>query len=181
MFGLQLHLEQLSAPSQTPGWLTQWLGGFDRLIFLYRRDKLAQAVSLERSIQSSVWHREAHEQGERLPETWDFNLGSVSRHLSSFVQQEAMIRTGLERFPNPWIELTYEELDRSFETAWGRIAAFLEIGAVPAADVYPSLARMRDAESDTMIERFLAGIRDSDLARDPAFRSIAAASRRWAG
>jgi hypothetical protein len=43
---------------------------------------------------------------------------------------------------------------------------------MPSGQVYPSLVRMRDAVSDTMIERFLAALRDSDLARDETFGTV---------
>ena len=72
------------------------------------------------------------------------------------------------------MELTYEQLYTEFDTAWRRVSEFLDIPAMPADAIYPRLARMRDEASEEMMVRFLAALRDSDLARDPAFATVAA-------
>ncbi len=175
VFGLQLHVEQLSKPLQSIQQVGNWLQRFHRIVMLYRRDKLAQAISLERSIQSAVWHQEPHETGERNPDRWTVDPWLIARHVANLGQQEQLIRGALASFNGPVLVLTYEELDTSFDTAWRRVSAFLDIPAMPADAVYPKLARMRDAASEEMAARFLAALRDSDLAQDPAFASLAAA------
>ncbi len=177
VFGLQIHVEQLSKPLQSLEQVSRWLRRFHRIVMLYRRDKLAQAVSLERSIQSSVWFQEAHETGERNPTQWTIDPWVIARHVANLGQQEQLIRTALESFTGPVIELTYEELDTEFDTAWRRVSDFLDIPPIPTGEIYPRLARMRDATSEEMMARFLAALRDSDLARDPEFATIAAAGK----
>lgn len=178
VFGMIFHLEQLSRPVRSFDDLKRWVRRNDRVVMLYRRDKLAQAVSLERSIQSSAWHMTAGETGERYPAAWTIDPWVIARHVSNLGQQEQIIRTMLEDFPGKTIELTYEELDTGFDAAWPRISEFLEIPTMPASAVYPKLVRMRDAASDEMMSRFLAALRDSDLARDPAFARFASAGRK---
>lgn len=176
-FGLNLHLEQLSRPLRTPEASFQWLRRFDRVIYLYRRDKLAQAVSLYRSIQSSVWFENEAEKGERMPGEWMLDPWAIARHVANFGEQEDMIRHHLQDFPSPVMELTYEALDRDFADAWRLVSEFLMLPEIPAAEVYPALKRMRDDASATMIERFHAALRDSDLALDRAFNRIAGGRR----
>jgi LPS sulfotransferase NodH len=178
VFGLHLHLDQITGMMQTAQRAAAWLRRFDRIVFLYRRDKLAQAVSLERSLQSRVWYRETHEAGERDPAAWNVDPWAVFRHVANFGQQEALIRDMLSGFSAPQMELTYEELDADFAAAWGRVSDFLGLPPVPAGTVYPALARMRDPASERMMERVVAALRDSDLMSNPAFRSIPAARSR---
>ena len=175
VFGMQLHVEQLANSIGSPENRKRWIWRNDRIVMLYRRDKLAQAVSLERSFQSSAWHRTVGDTGERYPAEWTIDPWLIARHVANLGQQEQIIRATLEGFAGRVFELTYEELDTDFDSVWPRIAGFLDIPPMPAAAVYPQLVRMRDAASEEMMARFLAALRDSDLARDPAFARFAAA------
>ena len=177
VFGMQLHIEQLSVPLKSLDGVKRWVRRNDRVVMLYRRDKLAQAVSLERSFQSSAWHRTADDSGDRNPAEWTIDPWNIARHVANLGQQEQIIRTALEGFPGKIIELTYEELDTGFDAAWQRVSKFLDIPAMPANSVYPQLVRMRDAATEQMMARFLAALRDSDLARDPAFAKFASAGK----
>lgn len=178
VFGMQLHVEQLATLIGTQESRKRWIWRNDRIVMLYRRDKLAQAVSLERSLQSSAWHRTAGETGERYPAEWTIDPWIIARHIANLGQQEQIIRASLESFPGRVFELTYEELDTDFESVWARISEFLDIPPMPAAAVHPQLVRMRDAASEEMMVRFLAALRDSDLARDPAFAKLASSEEK---
>lgn len=177
VFGMQVHLEQLSETIKSYDNIKRWLRRNDRIVMLYRRDKLAQAVSLERSFQSSAWHQTADEPDARNPVEWRIDPWMIARHVANLGQQEQIIRAALDGFPGGILELTYEELDTGFDAAWRRVSAFLDIPEMPASSVYPRLVRMRDAATDEMIARFFAAIRDSDLVRDPAFATFASAGK----
>lgn len=177
VFGIQLHIEQLSGSLKSLDNIKRWLQRSDRIVMLYRRDKLAQAVSLERSLQSTAWHQSAGETGERNPAEWRIDPWAIARHVANLGQQEQIIRVALEDFPGRMMELTYEELDTGFDSAWPRISGFLDIPPMSAESVYPQLVRMRDADSAEMMVRFLAALRDSDLARDPAFAKLASSAK----
>lgn len=178
VFGMQLHIEQLSTLVKSLDDMKRLFRRYDRVVMLYRRDKLAQAVSLERSLQSTAWHQRAGETGERNPAEWTIDPWVIARHVANLGQQEQIIRVVLEDFPGRMMELTYEELDTGFDSAWPRISGFLDIPPMPAESVYPQLVRMRDADSEEMMVRFLAVLRDSDLARDPAFAKLASSAKK---
>ena len=178
VFGMQLHVEQLGTSIATQESRRRWIWRNDRIVMLYRRDKLAQAVSLERSLQSSAWHRTAAQTGERYPAEWTIDPWIIARHIANLGQQEQIIRASLDGFPGRVFGLTYEELDTDFESVWARISEFLDIPPMPAAAVHPQLVRMRDAASEKMMVRFLAALRDSDRARDPAFAKIASSEEK---
>lgn len=178
VFGMQLHIEQLAKTVASHDDRRRWIRRSDRIVMLYRRDKLAQAVSLERSFQSSAWHRTAGDTGDRYPAEWTIDPWVVARHVANLGQQEQLIRAGLEGFPGRLMELTYEELDTGFDAAWRRVSEFLDIPPMPASSVFPQLVRMRDAASEEMMVRFLAALRDSDLARDPAFARFASTDKK---
>jgi len=173
VFGLHLHLEQLSKVLKTSETALRWINRFDHIIFLYRRDKLAQAISLYRSVQSTVWFESTTEDGDRLPREWLLDPWMIARHVANLGGQEGMIRTALATLRRPVIEISYEMLDQEFAATWKRVLEFLGLPETPAEQVYPDLRRMRDDASEKLAERFMAALRDSDLALDDAFVRIA--------
>jgi LPS sulfotransferase NodH len=163
VFGLHLHLEQLRKPLQTEARIVAWLGTFDRIVFLYRRDKLAQAISLDRALQTSEWFRNVATDANSAPVV--LRPASLAAHVMRLFEQESTLRHGLKAIGRPVLELDYESLDTNFAAVWPKVTAFLGISPVPADAVLPELQRMRDAASERIAEQFIATLRDSDLMR----------------
>ncbi|MEX2201285.1 MAG: Stf0 family sulfotransferase [Dongiaceae bacterium] len=166
VFGLHLHLEQLRKPLQTEQRIVEWLGTFDRIIFLYRRDKLAQAVSLDRALQTSRWFQSAGTESSSAPV--EMRPAGLAGHIMRLFEQEAVLREHVHAIGRPVLELDYESLDNDFMAVWPKVTAFLGILPVPADAVLPELQRMRDAASEKIAEQFAAALRDSDLLRTPS-------------
>jgi LPS sulfotransferase NodH len=166
IFGLHLHLEQLRKPLQTEQRIVEWLGTFDRIIFLYRRNKLAQAISLDRAMQTSEWFRSAGTESNSAPV--ELRPASLAGHIMRLFEQETLLRERVHAIGRPVFELDYESLDRDFAAVWPKVTAFLGLSPVPADAVFPELQRMRDAASEKIAEQFVAALRDSDLLRKPS-------------
>ncbi|MEX0807851.1 MAG: Stf0 family sulfotransferase [Dongiaceae bacterium] len=173
VFGLHLHLEQLRKPLETPERSVQWLRRFDRIILLVRRDKLAQAVSLERALQTSAWFQTADLREDRTAPSLEIRPKMLTMHLVRLFDQEALMRRSVAALGRPVLEIDYESLDSDFASLWSRVTEFLDLEPIPVASVLPDLERMRDASNDVMVERYMAILRDSHLARDPAFLRVA--------
>jgi trehalose 2-sulfotransferase len=180
LFGLHLHLEQLRKPLQSGERSIEWMRRFDRVIMLYRRDKLAQAISLDRALQTSAWFRDEGNDTTTETSAIEVRPSRIVAHLTRLFEQEAIMRRSVEALAKPVLEIDYESLDTDFAGIWLKVTKFLDISPVPAAAVYPTLQRMRDAASDAIVERFLAMLRDSDLARDSAQNSVVLAGTNMA-
>lgn len=173
VFGLHLHLEQLRKPLETEERILRWLQRFDRIILLVRRNKLAQAVSLERALQTSDWFRSASDKEDRNVASLEIRPSSLAAHIMRLFEQESVMRRYTAALGRPVLDIDYETLDSDFAGLWPMVTGFLGLEPIPVAAVMPDLQRMRDSSSDAMAERFIAILRDSNLARDPAFLSIA--------
>ncbi|MEX1110142.1 MAG: Stf0 family sulfotransferase [Dongiaceae bacterium] len=173
IFGLHLHLEQLRKPLQTEERTARWLQRFDRIILLVRRNKLAQAVSLDRALQTNNWFRSTDNNENQTATSLDVRPSSLAGHLMRLFEQETIMRRYAAALGRPVLEIDYESLDSDFAGLWPRVTEFLDLKPIPVAAVMPDLERMRDASSDAIAERFVAILRDSNLARDPAFSSVA--------
>ncbi|MDZ4736953.1 MAG: Stf0 family sulfotransferase [Rhodospirillaceae bacterium] len=173
VFGLHLHLEQLRKPLETEERILRWLERFDRIILLVRRNKLAQAVSLDRALQTKAWFQTADLRENSTAPSLVVRPATLAAHIMRLFEQETLMRRSVAALGRPALEIDYESLDSDFASLWSRVAEFLDLGPIPVASVMPDLERMRDASNDVMAERFIAILRDSDLARDPAFLRVA--------
>ena len=126
-----------------------------QLIFVTRVDKVAQAVSLWRAVQTRSW-RAGETEGARTPVYEFHGIDHLVSQLESDEQawREWFVRAG--RFPT---EITYDELDAAPEAT---AAAVLRSLGQPAAGVQvPRLSRQRDELSVDWAHRYR---RERDLA-----------------
>ena len=119
-----------------------------QLIFVTRRDKVAQAVSLWRALQTQAWRVE--DGSSNRTAVYDF---SGIDHLVSTLESDErgwtawFARSGLRP-----LTLTYEQLDAAPRDTVTRVLERLEL---PAATVpFPGLSRQRDGLSSAWIDRY---------------------------
>lgn len=148
-FGLKLHFHHHQQHcSATP--LTQLLGARPRWIHIHRQDRLAQAISWERALQSGRW---ASTQGPGLPQR--YSRRRIQQALDRIERQErgwARILEGEEQ-----ISLSYESLLTDRQGSLRRILAFL--GADEDTLLPPDpLQRQADHRSQAWAARFRQGL-----------------------
>ena len=120
-----------------------------QLIFVTRRDKVAQAVSLWRALQTQTWRVE--DSARTATAVYDF---SGIDHLVS--QLESDERAWTEWFARsgqrPFV-VTYEQLDAA--PAGATVATVLErSGFRPRLVSFPGLSRQRDGLSSAWVDRY---------------------------
>jgi LPS sulfotransferase NodH len=122
--------------------------GDPQLIFVTRTDKVAQAVSLWRAVQTQSWRAERNS-GEQ-PAAYDFD--GVDHLVSQLKDDERAWREWFQRTAKPTIEVRYERL----EAAPGETVATVlrELGLPDGGVTVPRLSRQRDELNSAWIERY---------------------------
>jgi LPS sulfotransferase NodH len=126
------------------------LGRRPVLVFVTRGDKVSQAVSLWRALQTQTW-RAAHP-GEAVPDAEVvYNHAAIDHLLSRLHDDEAAWEAWFEATGRQPVEITYEELDADPQAPVSRVLGTLGCDApLPL----PRLARQRDELSADWVARF---------------------------
>jgi LPS sulfotransferase NodH len=147
-FGLKIHQHHfqrwfLDAGRPVPDWLgpTTWLA-------IRRRDRVAQAVSWARAMQTGQWA--SHQRGYAPPR---YDATRIARLKAEAEAQDAAWDTFFDAEGIQPLRLDYERLTRDLD---GTVRAVLDhLGVAWAGDLGPPpLARQADAISAEWIERF---------------------------
>ena len=155
---IQEHLAEVRARRSSGGWFGlkihrhhyerfRGLLAVDRWVLITRRDRLAQAVSWARAIQTGRW---ASWQKGLLPPV--YSRSRIARCLEQIEGAEAAWRAELGEVH----EVVYEDLVEDFEATLGSVLEHLELPP-PATLPAPSLSRQADALSERWVERYQAG------------------------
>ena len=147
-FGLKLHHHHFRAlrAEAVLGEVALW-------VRLSREDRLAQAVSWARALQSGQWT--AAEPRRRRP---IYSRALIQRCLDAIAAGEAGWEAWLAAHPAPTVRLSYEALAADPRAATGAVLAALgAAGEVSGVGTAPELVRQADAESAQWRARFLSG------------------------
>jgi trehalose 2-sulfotransferase len=119
-----------------------------QLIFVTRGDRIAQAVSLWRAVQSQSWRADE----ERDAESVVYDFTGIDHLVAQLESDERAWREWFARTGRLPTEVTYEEL----ESAPGdTVAAVLRVLGLPDTGVtVPTLSRQRDDRSEVWIHRY---------------------------
>ena len=133
-----------------------------RLILMSRRDRLRQAVSWVRALQTLRWQSSERGRSERQPA---FEPEHIARKVERIGREEDAWKALFDRHGIEAQCVVYEDL----VSDQGRIVrdALEFIGIEPPADLQarpPTLARQSDALSEQWVERYLA---QADLTQSP--------------
>ncbi len=167
VFGIKIHYEHL---------LDVWKGreaeaapllrGYDRLVLLSRRDKIAQAVSLYKARVTQIWSsldiKFLDEDDPRRLRKATYDPVSIAQALADLIKQEIGWRSFLQAHELPFIELCYEDFVADYAGQSARLLHALGIG-IEHAPAAPRLQR-QGRENDPMIEAFRQAIGAESLA-----------------
>jgi len=157
-FGIKVHFEHLQALYKTA--LKQaipFLQGFDRIILLRRRDKIAQAVSLHKARVTQIWSSQDYtflEQDDpRLLKKAEFDPAAIGRALADILVQEFGWVALLKSADLPFEELWYEDFVQDYTAGSERLLRLLDIPEALAAVTAPTIKR-QGADDDPMTKAF---------------------------
>ncbi len=155
-FGLKAHWSQFEPHADRS--LFAPYGGLERAIFLYRRDLLAQAISLMRAAQTRQYISGSEKQG---PQRYFYDR-IIRRAAGLRAQNVAWSAYLRERFDKPFITVVYEDLVANQATEFARVARFFDGDAAVAPTASERTQRQSDGVSDDWRQRFLSEMRDQD-------------------
>ncbi len=156
-FGLKVHFEHLLALSKRKFPAAAWLGTYDRIILLRRRDKIAQAVSLHKARVTQIWssldYQFLDEQDPRRQRKASFDPIRIVAALADLVQQEYGWEQFLRNLGLGFVEFYYEDLVADYMGASSRLLVTLDLPQAAARVSAPNLQRQGMA-GDPMISKF---------------------------
>jgi LPS sulfotransferase NodH len=125
-----------------------------RLVLVTRRDKVAQAVSLWRAVQTRRWRADAH--APRRPHDAVYSFAAIDHLVAQLEADEAAWRAwfAIRDTRRPSLALTYEQIVADPRTAVGRVLALCGLGGAAVGD--PPLRDQRDERSREWVARYLA-------------------------
>ncbi|HKG39287.1 MAG TPA: Stf0 family sulfotransferase [Conexibacter sp.] len=122
-----------------------------RLVFVTRSDKVAQAVSLWRAVQTQRWRADAD--APRRPHDAEYRFTAIDHLVSQLQADEAAWRAWFATHaPAEPLELSYEAIAADPRAAVGRVLDFCGLPRVAIPD--PPLRHQRDARSREWGERY---------------------------
>lgn len=125
------------------------------VIFVSREDKVAQAVSLWRAIQTQAWRSGETLDGEFAPSAGAepaYNFAAIDHLVAALAYEEQCWKDWFSSTGQRPVRVDYDELDAAPQQVVGGL---LDILGVPAWTPKPPLARQRDEISAAWGERYL--------------------------
>lgn len=151
-FGLKLHRHHFEGWFTSRGWDAESILRADRWIRIRREDRVAQAVSWARALQTGRW---ASHQRASLPAV--YRPRQIERLALEIDRQEACWDEYFARAGRAPLCLTYEQLVADHEGTIRRVLAYLEVpGAAEARVASPALRSQADAVNADWIARYRA-------------------------
>ena len=128
------------------------------LLFMTRRDRLRQAVSWVRAIQSRRW--QSIQRG-RPDGAVEFDPEHIARKLRRIARAEEAWRAMFERHGIEPFEMVYEDLVADQDRTLRGALEFIGVEPPARLDVEPTLGRLADEVSEAWVERYRAEAADA--------------------
>lgn len=158
VFGIKLHYHQMRrAWRGRKESAAQYLKGYDKHLLLIRRDKVAQAVSLYRAINTQIWSSEDTaylDAGATVRnQPVEFNVTRIAELLAFLIKEEEGWRDYLKTNNLPFVEFFYEDFLADYSGA--SLALLKQLGFNLKAEDLPSpQLEKQSSHGDLLIEQF---------------------------
>jgi LPS sulfotransferase NodH len=169
MFGLRLMMENVGELSDRLDTLYPGLAsdgarfekafGNPLYIHLARTDKVAQAVSLAKAMQTGLWHIAPDgTEIERMspPQTPGYDHRLLEQHVAEFECFEQAWKRWFERHRINPVQVEYEALSANPQPVLASILDHLGLDVAAASGVVPDVAKLADEDSLEWIKRYNA-------------------------
>lgn len=160
-FGLKMHYHHYESWFPSRGWDVDALLAPTQWVRIVRRDRVAQAVSWARALQTGRW---VARQRATLPPV--YREGQIDRLVTEIDRQEAAWDAFFaSRSDDPPLVVTYEDLASDMPATIRRVLAFLGVSDAENARVAePDLQPVSDETNARWIERYRASHPERGLA-----------------
>ncbi|MBC8230176.1 hypothetical protein H8E77_11565 [bacterium] len=119
-------------------------------IWITRRDKVRQAISFEKAIQSGIWARPRKDPSQ-LEKPLEYRSDAIASHLKSIVLDESLWNGFFEKAGVTPHVVVYEHLAKHYEDTARSVLAYLD---VPEPDPLMSKPRYMQRQSDALSEKW---------------------------
>jgi len=135
-----------------PSLLGAVIGTPIKYVWLRRRNKAAQAVSLYRAQSTEVWEYQDSSEEDRLLK---FNFSRIDSHVKSLTQNESYWSTYFSNYQIEPLTVFYEEFIQSYEETIKEVLRFLDLPFERVVVAPPSLRRQANDRSLEWEVRYL--------------------------
>jgi LPS sulfotransferase NodH len=122
-----------------------------RYVFVSRSDKVRQAVSLWRALQTLVWHKDADVGAEQREQRSVYSFDAIGHLLDQLRRQEDAWRGFFFRIGQRPLTLYYEDIAGDLEGTVGRVLDDLQIAR-------PQQSRQSDELSESWVQSYLEDV-----------------------
>lgn len=150
IFGAKIHYHQLSNFNIKNSELNTLFNN-PKYIFIRRKDKLDQAISLSKALQSRQW---AISEGEKLSDS-EYSYNQIKNSLIRLDEEEKEWKTFFIKNNIKYFEIYYEDFIKDMNQYLKDILSFLDIDYTTIEKINPPIKKMRNKESKQWKERFL--------------------------
>ncbi|SDF92909.1 LPS sulfotransferase NodH [Limimonas halophila] len=161
VFGLNVKYDQMQTMfRRVPNPFTQFLKQADHVVFLYRQDRLQQAISTWKGQQRDTFNVYADE-AETAPTADDdltFDGPAIAQRLHRVLAMEQQWRALFDSLGIAVQPLTYETLTADYDATVRHMLSQLGVDAGAAAVPDPPTVKMRSETDARLREQFLAHI-----------------------
>ena len=155
--GLSLRLKHFFPDSTSDKDRFKVAFGTKYYIYLSRRDKVAQAVSLLRAEQSGLWHINTDRtERERLKKGYApmYDDKAITEMVATLEEQDVSWERWFYQQQIQPIKVVYEDLSTNFKTVLISILSKMGIDSSFAESAESKTAKMSDSESEGWVKRF---------------------------
>jgi LPS sulfotransferase NodH len=123
-------------------------------VALLRRDRLRQAISLVRAMQTNIWSRKRGELDSTPPVTYD--RGAIEWALRKIDHEKASWDAHIRESGTIPLAIYYEDFGDDSREVVGQIVRWLGAGEPPVSAPRRSLVRQSDEITDEWVQRYLS-------------------------
>ena len=155
VFGIKVFLSNIMGGAQNLSLLQRVFPQPLKIVFLYRKDVIAQSISLVWAVQSGVWF-EGMKSTVEEPNIF-YNFPHILSTLRDIRKQQQAWKSGLTQLGVEPLLLSYEELTTHYEESITKFNAFLGYEGLPVPS--QPIAKQEDPRKAEFKQRFIQEVR----------------------
>lgn len=162
VFGFNIKNDQFSAyinnNPQSASNIKKFVASADKHIFLYRKDKLGQAISAYIGHMADTFRIPATANKadiDAIVQDIPFNPAKISERLTNAIRQEQAWLNFIKNNKLKFLEFSYEELDEQYEIVLEKVFQYLEIPESHRTIPQRPTLKIRSKKNEEFREKFL--------------------------
>lgn len=161
VFGMKAHFRQTIGILRSQDLLVQFLRRFSRIIRIVRRNKLLQAVSTYKAIESGLWTYRHEELAAAFDQpVIEYNSAKIADALSSLLNEENGWVDAIRHSGQEALVVYYEDLVDFPNDTLEKVFSFLDLPVLLPIRIESSIRKQADGLNMKFYNQFLSEIQD---------------------